>query len=98
MSEETESYRLPSGKALTQASRIACVEDKPIMMDYWVDSCIKKASIGGRDDGEKLLVRNSEEYTSPIVKIYKPDDGEYIVMTENSIYIVSSEIPTVRIS
>jgi len=46
---------------------------------------------------EKILVRSEEEYTSPISKIYKVS-GEYIIMTENSIYIVDVNIPTKRIS
>ena len=49
------------------------------------------------NDNEKLLVRNEEEYTSPISKIYKSDD-EYIILTENSIYLVSAYIPSRRIS
>jgi len=53
--------------------------------------------IGVKTNDEKLLVRSTEEYTSPINKIFKVCD-EYIVMTENSIYIVSTEIPTKRIT
>ena len=67
------------------------------MMDYWTDSLDKKALIGVRDNGEKLLVKNEEEYTSPISKIFKVEK-EYIVMTENSIYIISTEIPSKKIS
>jgi hypothetical protein len=53
--------------------------------------------IGVKDNAEKLLVKSEEEYTSPVSKIYKVGK-EYIVMTENSIYIVDVEIPTKRIS
>jgi hypothetical protein len=67
------------------------------MLDYWTDSLDKKVLIGLRQNGEKLLVKSEEEYTSPISKIYKVDT-EYIIMTENSIYVVSSGIPTRRIS
>lgn len=90
-------YRLPSDVTLQHCTKLAIVEDKPIMLDYWSDSCDKEALIGVRETGEKLLVRNAEEYTSPIAKIYKVET-EFIIMTENSIYIVSSEIPTKRIS
>ena len=48
-------------------------------------------------DDEKLLVKNAEEYTSPISKIYKVA-GCYIICTENSIYIVSESVSTRRIS
>ena len=57
----------------------------------------KQILIGVRDSGEKLLVKSEEEYTSPVSKIYKVD-SEYIIITENSIYVVSADIPTKRIS
>ena len=66
-------------------------------MDYWTDSLEKTVLIGVKDTQEKLLVKNEEEYTSPISKIYKVGQ-EYIIMTENSIYIVDVQIPTKRIS
>jgi len=90
-------YRLPSDVTLQHASKLAIVEDKPIMLDYWTASLDKKALVGVRESGEKLLVKSAEEYTSPIAKFYK-SVTEYIIITENSIYIVSSEIPTRKIS
>jgi hypothetical protein len=73
------------------------VEDKPVMMDYWTNSLDKSVIIGVKESKEKLLVKSEDEYTSPIAKIFKVGK-EYIVMTENSIYIVDVEIPTKRIS
>ena len=67
------------------------------MFDYWTASCDKQVLIGVRDSVRKLLVKSEEEYTSPVSKIYKVD-SEYIIITENSIYVVSSDIPTKRIS
>tara|TARA_B100001063_G_C16775922_1_gene565331 strand:- start:1846 stop:2049 length:204 start_codon:yes stop_codon:yes gene_type:complete len=67
------------------------------MFDYWTDSLERKVLIGVKEDGEKLIVKSEEEYTSPIAKIYKVEE-EYIIVTENSIYIVSSNIDTKRIS
>jgi hypothetical protein len=90
-------YRLPNDLTFQHAAKLAIVDDKPIMLDYWTDSLDKKALIGVRESGEKLLVKSAEEYTSPISKFYK-SGSEYIVITENSIYIVSSEINTRRIS
>jgi hypothetical protein len=93
----TASYKLPSDVTLQHASKLAIIEDKPIMLDYWTASLEKKALIGVRETGEKLLVKSEDEYTSPIAKFYK-SASEYIVITENSIYLVSSEIPTRKIS
>ena len=92
-----ENYKLPSKNTMEHACKIAIVEDKPIMLDYWVDSLSKNVLIGVKDNDEKLLVKNSEEYTSPIIKIFKLDNV-YIICTENSIYITSSEIDKRRIT
>jgi len=105
MSEQTQpqttegesSYKLPSEVTLKHASKLSIVEDKPIMLDYWTSSLDKKALVGVKESGEKLLVKSEDEYTSPIAKFYK-SNTEYIIITENSIYLVSSEIPTKRIS
>jgi len=90
-------YRLPENNTLQHASKLAIVEDKPIMLDYWTNSLDKTVLIGVKDNGEKLLVKSEEEYTSPVSKIYKVGK-EYIIITENSIYLVDVEIPTKRIS
>jgi len=90
-------YRLPSDATLKHATKLAVVEDKPIMLDYWTSSLDKSSLIGVREGGEKMLVKSEEEYTSPIAKFYK-SGSEYIVITENSIYLVSSDIPTRKIS
>ena len=94
----TESnYRLPSDITLKHAAKLGIVEDKPIMLDYWSVSLDKKALVGVKETGEKLLVKSEDEYTSPIAKFYK-SGTEFIIITENSIYIVSSDIPTKKIS
>ena len=85
MAEEQEksSYRLPTQKCIEHAMKLAIVQDKPIMMDYWTCSLDKKALIGVRESEEKLLIKSEEEYTSPISKIFQTQN-EYIVVTENS--------------
>ena len=94
---EAASFRLPDVKTLQHASKLAIVDDKPIMLDYWNESLEKTVLIGVKENQEKLLVKSEEEYTSPIVKIYKTG-SEYIIATENSIYLVDVNIPTKRIS
>lgn len=90
-------YRLPGDVTLKHAAKLSIVEDKPIMFDYWTSSLDKKALIGVKENGEKLLVKSEDEYTSSIAKFYK-SGAEYLIITENSIYIVSSDIPTRKIS
>ena len=96
-SENSFGYRLPDDITMKHAAKLSIVDDKPIMMDYWTASLDKKALIGARDNGEKLLVKSEDEYTSTIQKFYK-SGTEYIIITENSIYLVSNEIPTRKIS
>ena len=90
---EKTNYPIPSAKCLEHAFKLGVVHDKAVMPDYWTDSLEKKVLIGVRDNEEKLLIKSEEEYTSPISKIFQTKD-EYIIMTENSIYIVSKEIET----
>ena len=94
---DNEGYRLPNTTTMMHAAKLSIVEDKPILLDYWTSSIEKTALIGVKEDGEKLLVKSEEEYTSPVSKIFEVQD-EYIVMTENSIYLVDVNIPSKRIS
>ena len=54
MSEEN-AYNYPSSQCLQHCVKLAIVEDRPIMMDYWTDSQEKKILIGVRDSGEKII-------------------------------------------
>ena len=92
-----DGYRLPETKTMHPACKLAIVEDKPIIMDYWTTSLDKSSMIGIRNNEEKLLVKSEDEYTSPISKIYKVGK-EYIIITENSIYLVDNELPYRAIS
>jgi len=95
--QPSSQYTSPSNQCLQHCVKIAVVDDKPIMLDYWADSLDQKVLIGVRENGEKLLVKSEDEYTSPIEKIYKIEN-EYIIVTENSLYITSASISTKRIS
>jgi hypothetical protein len=94
---ETDQIRLPGSNTMQHASKICIAEDKPMMLDYWKPSLEKSVIIGVREEGEKLLVKSEDEYTSSIVKIFKVE-SDYIVLTENSLYIVDINCPTKRIS
>jgi hypothetical protein len=97
MSEGGETNKLPPNSLWKHIAKIAVSQDKPIMLDYWLDSLEKNVSIGVRENAEKLLVKSEDEYTSPIKNLYSVDEC-YIICTENSIYITASDIPKKRIS
>ena len=89
--------RIPTYACFQHATKVAILEDKPIILDYWTSSLDKTCLIGVRSNNEKLLVKSEDEYTSPIAKIFKVDT-EYIIVTANSIYIVAADISTRRMN
>ncbi len=83
---------IPSDPVLRQAAKLAQQLDRPIQLDYYADTVLGKAVIGeDQETSDKLLVKSKEEYTSLIQKIYKVHE-DYLVLTENSIYIVSGKV------
>jgi predicted P-loop ATPase/GTPase len=96
-SETQQISRIPTYACFQHATKVAILEDKPIILDYWMSSLEKTCLIGVRSNNEKLLVKSEDEYTSPIAKIFKVDT-EYIIVTANSVYIVSADISTRRIN
>ena len=86
---------LPPANVLLRAASIAIDEDRPILLDYWKESKNKECCIGVRDK-EKHLVKSDSEYTSAIQNIFQLE-GCFIVLTENSLYVVSKEIPVRKI-
>jgi hypothetical protein len=94
----TASEILPHPTTLQHASRLAIQQDKPIQLDYYVDSATGKAFMGeDPDTKEKMLVKSNDEFTSLIGKIYKVQE-DFIVITENSIYIVNGKVQKRRVN
>lgn len=86
----------PSANVLLRAARIAIEEDRPILLDYYAESVTKTCCVGVRDN-IKYLVKSETEYTSTIQNIFRLEEC-FIVLTENSIYIVHKDIPVKRVS
>lgn len=88
---------LPTAATLQHAARLAIKEDKPILLDYFLDTATGKAFMGEDQESKtRMLVKSNDEFTSVIQKVYKVQE-EYIIMTENSIYIASKNIQKRRI-
>ena len=85
------SQNLPDQSAILNACKLSIVHDKPIYLNYWVDSQKNEVFIGKNQDGEKMIVRDEEEYTSPIEKLYKIVNA-YVIITGNSIYLTHTSI------
>jgi hypothetical protein len=89
--------QVPSATVMAQAAKVAMEQDRPIYLDYYTDSLEKKCCIGVQGT-TKFLVKSDTEYTSPIETIMRiKEEKTYIVLTENSLYVVSADIPVKRI-
>ena len=82
---------IPHQNAIVNSCKLSIVHDKPIYLNYWNDSQCNQVCIGKNPDGEKMIVRDEEEYTSPIEKLYKIENA-YVILTANSIYLVHTNI------
>ena len=97
MAAPTTNEIVPSAQTLTHAARIAIQQDKPILLDYYVETADGKAFMGeDAETKEKMLVKSNEEFTSLIQKVYKVQE-DFIVLTENSLYIISGKVQKRRI-
>jgi hypothetical protein len=83
---------LPSPATLLQAAKFAIEQDRAIMLDYYRQTANGTAFLG-EDPAtqERILVKSKEEFTSLVKKLYKAGD-DFIILTENSLYIVSGKI------
>ena len=86
---------LPSANVLLRAAQLSIDEDKPVYLDYFRDSIDKKCCIAAQGS-TKYLAKTNNEYTSTIQSVFKCETC-YIVMTENSLYIIDAAIPIKRI-
>ena len=89
---------VPNDKVLRHAATIALTEDCPIMLDYYSATLAGTAYIGkDKETGDKMLVKTTDEFTSTIRKLLRAD-GDLIVLTENSLYIIAGSTKMREIS
>jgi hypothetical protein len=86
--QNTQKLSLPDPKTLLQCAKLSIKLSKPLCFYFYIDSCKGDCKIVSTD-GEKILYKNGDEHTSPIKNTYKVGN-EYIIVTENTIYIVSA--------
>jgi hypothetical protein len=83
---------LPSAQTLLSAAKIAIEQDRAVMLDYYRQTAGGTAFLGeDPETKERVLVKSKDEFTSLIKKLYKVGD-DFIILTENSLYIVSGKI------
>lgn len=88
----TPNVALPPEKVLYLAAEIAIKEDKAILLDYYNETRNGTAFLGeDKETKTRVLIKSPDEYTSTIKRICKALN-EYIIVTENSVYIVSGQI------
>ena len=79
---------LPSDKTMQQAVKLSIKTSKPICMYFYIDSLKGKVTISS-DGEDKIVFKNEDEYTSPILNTYQCENC-FIIVTENTIYLISS--------
>lgn len=78
---------MPSDKTLAQAFKLSLQIGKPVESYFYIDSCKGSIYICANET-DKIIYKSNDEHTSPVSSIYK-SEGEYLIVTENSIYILS---------
>lgn len=80
---------IPNTNTLQQACKLSIKLQKAIDFYFYVDSLKGNICIASNDD-DKIIYKNNEEHTSPIQNTYKVNE-EYLVVTENTIYVISAK-------
>lgn len=80
---------LPTDKTLQQATKLSLKTKKPVCFYFYIDSLKGRISIVS-DGEDRIIYKNEDEHTSPIINTYKSDTS-FIVVTENTIYILSAD-------
>ena len=89
---------VPGVATLQQAAKFAIEEDRAIMLDYYRQTANGTAYLGeDPETKERILIKSKDEFTSLIKKLYKVGN-DYIILTENSLYIVSGKIQKRRVN
>lgn len=88
----------PHAATMTHAAQISIQQERPIMLDYYYASMSKECKLVKTQEGETILFKNEDEYTSPLKKVFAIDGSatahgkDIVCMSENSLYIVHSNI------
>ncbi len=91
-STQNVTVAVPSAQTLVEAAKLAMAQDRAIMLDYYRETSNNTAFLGeDPDTKERILVKSKDEFTSLIKKLFKVGD-DFIIQTENSLYIVSGKI------
>jgi hypothetical protein len=84
---------VPCSDVLIQAAKLAIKMDRPINLDYFMDTYLGKGCLGeDAETKDRILVKSGgSEWTSMVKNVYRIG-VDYIILTENSIYITSGKM------
>lgn len=86
-SQGKKKISLPHVDTLVQATKLSIRLNKPICFYFYIDSLNDQVCIAS-DGNSKIIYKNDEEHTSAIVSPYHVKN-DFIIVTENTIYIIS---------
>ena len=78
----------PCQATLNKSFKLANLVKKPISFNFYIDSLKGNIWIKCTND-KKIIFKSNNEHSSPIKSTFKVND-EYIVLTENTIYVISA--------
>lgn len=87
--EKKSTIVFPTSDTLLHAAKLGIKFTKQIDYYFYLDS-LKGRCFIVNDGDESILYKNDEEHTSPILKLYKSDES-YILITNNTIYIIHKD-------
>ena len=80
--QQSAGARYPEDSTMLYATKLSLKENKPIHLTYWLDSLNNKVVIyQDKKTNERVILKDKEEYTSPIVQKYN-NKGDCICCTE----------------
>lgn len=89
--EKKSNIVYPTNDTLLNAVKLGIKFAKQVDFYFYLDSLKGKCCILN-DGDENIIYKSDEEHTSPILKLYK-SDLSYIIITNNTIYIVHKDTP-----
>ena len=84
--------KYPTEKVLMNALKLSLMHRKPIETCFYLDSLRGQISFAKDEDGEQVIYKCEDEYSSGISDIrVDKESGTYLVFTQNSIHILYME-------
>jgi hypothetical protein len=84
--------KYPTEKVLMNAFKLSLLHRKPVETCFYLDSLRGQIRVARDEDGEQVIYKSEEEYSSGISDIrVDKESGTYLVFTQNSLHVLDME-------